>query len=146
MPSFCLSLSLSLSLSLWLYRLLDFGQFFSFLILYTDARTPWTRDQPVARPLPTHRSTQTQNKHTHRQPCFEWDSNPRSKCLSGRRQLMCVCAATVMGSSFCMHPQSSHQCKPTYTCYFITNTIRDTSRITCEFIRYYSEKYQSYYL
>jgi hypothetical protein len=33
-------------------------------LFYTDSRTPWTRDQPVARPLPTHRTTQTQNKRT----------------------------------------------------------------------------------
>jgi hypothetical protein len=39
--------------------------FFSFFILYTVRRTiPWTGDQPVARPLPTHRTTQTQNKRT----------------------------------------------------------------------------------
>jgi hypothetical protein len=31
-------------------------------LFYTDGRTPWTSDQPVARPLPTHRTTQTQNK------------------------------------------------------------------------------------
>jgi hypothetical protein len=31
---------------------------------FTDGRTPWTSDQPVARPLPTHRTTQTQNKRT----------------------------------------------------------------------------------
>jgi hypothetical protein len=31
---------------------------------YTDGRTPRTSDQPVARPLPTHKTTQTQNKHT----------------------------------------------------------------------------------
>jgi hypothetical protein len=37
--------------------LLDLGYFFSFLILYTVGRTPWTGDQPVARPLPTHRTT-----------------------------------------------------------------------------------------
>jgi hypothetical protein len=30
----------------------------------TDGRTPWTSDQLVARPLPTHRTTQTQNKRT----------------------------------------------------------------------------------
>jgi hypothetical protein len=36
---------------------------FRFLILYTVGRTPWTGDQPVARPLPTHGTTQTQNKH-----------------------------------------------------------------------------------
>jgi hypothetical protein len=40
---------------------------FSFVILYTVGRTAWTGDQPVARPLPTHRH-----------PCLEWDSNPWS--------------------------------------------------------------------
>jgi hypothetical protein len=38
--------------------------FFSFVILYTVGRTSWMGDQPVARLLPTHRTTQTQNKHT----------------------------------------------------------------------------------
>jgi hypothetical protein len=42
--------------------LLDLGRFFSFLLLYTFGRTPWTGDQSVARPLPTQRTTQTQNK------------------------------------------------------------------------------------
>jgi hypothetical protein len=46
-------------------------------LCYTDGRTPWTSDQPVARPLPTHRTTQTQNKRTHKHTCLEWDSNPR---------------------------------------------------------------------
>jgi hypothetical protein len=44
--------------------LVDLGRFFSFLILYTVGKTPCTGDQPVARPLPIHRSTQTQNKRT----------------------------------------------------------------------------------
>jgi hypothetical protein len=35
-----------------------------FLNLYTVRRTLWTGDQPVARPLPAHRTTQTQNKRT----------------------------------------------------------------------------------
>jgi hypothetical protein len=45
--------------------------FFS-LDVYTIGRTPWTSDQPAARPLPKYRRTQTQNnvrarthKHTH---------------------------------------------------------------------------------
>jgi hypothetical protein len=46
------------------------------------------RSQPVARPLPTHKTTQTQNKRTPRHPCLEWDSNPRSQCLSERRLFM----------------------------------------------------------
>jgi hypothetical protein len=50
---------------LWLYSFLDFGRFFSFVILYTGGRTPWTGDQPFARPLSTPRTTQTQKKtHT----------------------------------------------------------------------------------
>jgi hypothetical protein len=35
---------------------------FQFLNLYTVDRTPWTGHQPVARPLPVLRTTQTQNK------------------------------------------------------------------------------------
>jgi hypothetical protein len=48
---------------------------FSVLNLYKVGRTPWTGDQPVARPPPTHRTTQTKNKHTETS-CLEWDSNP----------------------------------------------------------------------
>jgi hypothetical protein len=32
---------------------------------FIDGRAPWTSDQPVARPLPKHMTTQTQNKRTH---------------------------------------------------------------------------------
>jgi hypothetical protein len=45
--------------------------FFTSLILYTVGRTPWTGDQPVSRPLPIHRTTQTQNKRTPMIPVFE---------------------------------------------------------------------------
>jgi hypothetical protein len=38
---------------------------FQFHDHFTAGRTPWTGDQPVARSLPTHRTTQTQNKHIH---------------------------------------------------------------------------------
>jgi hypothetical protein len=31
-------------------------------LFYTVGRTPWMEAQPVARPLPTHRTTQTENK------------------------------------------------------------------------------------
>jgi hypothetical protein len=54
-----------LSICLWLYSpLLDLHHFFSFLIFYTVGRTPWKGDQPFARPLPAHRTVQTQNKRT----------------------------------------------------------------------------------
>jgi hypothetical protein len=53
-----------LSIYLWLCSpFLDLGRFFSFLILYIVDRNPLTGDQPIARPLSTHRTTQTQNKH-----------------------------------------------------------------------------------
>jgi hypothetical protein len=57
-------------------------------LFYTIGRSPWTSDQPVPRPLPAHRTTQTQNKRTHRHPCFQWDSNSRSQRSSERRQFM----------------------------------------------------------
>jgi hypothetical protein len=58
-------------LSLWLYSpLLGLGRFFSFLIFYKVGRTPWMGCDPIARPLPTHRTTQIQNKR--RQTCMPW--------------------------------------------------------------------------
>jgi hypothetical protein len=53
------------SINLWLYGpLLSHGRFFSYFIFYTVGRTLYTGDQPVARPLLTHRTAQTQNKCT----------------------------------------------------------------------------------
>jgi hypothetical protein len=50
----------------WLYSPLGpWPLFFSFTIIFTDGRTPWTSDQFVTRPLPKQRTTQTQNKHIH---------------------------------------------------------------------------------
>jgi hypothetical protein len=68
--------------------LFDLGRLFSFVILYTVCRTPWAGDQSVARPLPTHRTTQTQNKGTHVHRCLKWDSNPRPPSSSAGRQFM----------------------------------------------------------
>jgi hypothetical protein len=48
---------------------------------FTDGRTPWTSDQPVARPLPKHRTTQTQNKCIH---------TPNIHTLSGIRTMIPV--------------------------------------------------------
>jgi hypothetical protein len=50
--------------SLWFCSPSDLGRFFSLLILYTVGGTPWTGGKPIVRPLPTHRTTQTQNKRT----------------------------------------------------------------------------------
>jgi hypothetical protein len=42
------------------------GQIYQFLDKFTNGRTPWTGDQLVARPLPKHKTTQTEKKaYTH---------------------------------------------------------------------------------
>jgi hypothetical protein len=41
------------------------GLLFSSVIIFTNGATPWTRDQPVARPLPKHWTTQRINAYTH---------------------------------------------------------------------------------
>jgi hypothetical protein len=54
--SIYLSLYLSIYLSIYGSPVLFVGPWllFQFLNLYTIGRTPWTGDQPVTRPLPTH--------------------------------------------------------------------------------------------
>jgi hypothetical protein len=70
-------------LLLWLYSpLLGLGRSFSFFILYTVGRTPWTGDQPVTIHLHTHRI------NAHKPPCLEWDSNRLSQSLSVQSQFM----------------------------------------------------------
>jgi hypothetical protein len=49
---------------------------FQFPDLFTIGRTPWTSDQVVARPLPKHRTAQTQNKRIY---------TPKIHALSGIR-------------------------------------------------------------
>jgi hypothetical protein len=61
---------------------------FSFLIFYTVGMTPWTGDQHIARPLSAYTGQQKHRIYAHRYQCLEWNSNPRSECLSGRRQLI----------------------------------------------------------
>jgi hypothetical protein len=48
-------------LAVYLWALTAFSFSWSF---YTVGRTPWTGDQPVAKPLPAHRTAQTYNKRT----------------------------------------------------------------------------------
>jgi hypothetical protein len=83
----------------WLYSpLLGPSLFFSFVIIfYTDGRTPWTSDQPVARPLPTHRTTQTQNKRT--QTSIPWMRfEPTIPAFEGAKTVHALDrAATVIG-------------------------------------------------
>jgi hypothetical protein len=92
---------------LWLCSsLLDLGRFFQFLNP-VHGRTPWTGVQPVARPLPVRRTTQTQNKLT--QTSMSWlgfepaiPAFERPKTVHGLDR-----STTVMGSglySSCMYP------------------------------------------
>jgi hypothetical protein len=68
----CICMYLSVCLCMYvciyvcIYLLLFVGPWplFSFLLFYTVGSTPRTGDQPVARPLPAHRTAQTQNKRT----------------------------------------------------------------------------------
>jgi hypothetical protein len=83
---------------LWFYRyLLDLCPFFSFIILYTVGRTPWTGDQSVAWRLPTHRTTQTQNKRT--QTSMPWVGfEPTIPAFKRAKTIHALdCVATVIG-------------------------------------------------
>jgi hypothetical protein len=80
-------LLLLLLLLLQRFRLCDL--FASELIWnYGSNRIPRTGDQPFARPLPTQDNKHRLNAERHQ--FFEWDSNPRSKCLGGLRHFVAV--------------------------------------------------------
>jgi hypothetical protein len=71
--------------------------FFQFLNPYTVDRTPWTGDQPVARPLPTHRTTQAQN-NAHRHPMPQVRFEPTIPVIERAKTLHALDrAATVIG-------------------------------------------------
>jgi hypothetical protein len=86
---------------LWLYSpLLGLGRFFSFLIFYTVGRSPWTGDQPVARPLPAHRATQTQNKRT-QTSMLQVELEPKIPVFERARAVHALDrAATMIGSLY----------------------------------------------
>jgi hypothetical protein len=67
-------------------------------LFYTDGRTLWTSDQPVARPLPTHRTTQTQNKR--KQISLPWvEFEPTISVFERARTVHALnLAATVIGT------------------------------------------------
>jgi hypothetical protein len=75
---------------------------FQFLNAYTVGRTPWTGDQPVASPLLTHRTTQTQNKRT--QTSLPWARFEHTIQAFQRAKTVYVsdCAAILIGG-FCIY-------------------------------------------
>jgi hypothetical protein len=60
----------------------------SFSIFYTTGRTPWTGEIIQSQGRYLHTGHHKNWTNAHRQPCLKWDLNPRSQCLSGRRQFM----------------------------------------------------------
>jgi hypothetical protein len=76
------------SLCIWYYSpFLHFGRLFSFLILYTGGRTPWAGYSPSeGRYLHTQQHKHRKNAPKH--PWLKWYLNPRSYCLSLRREFM----------------------------------------------------------
>jgi hypothetical protein len=56
---------ISIFFSFLLLPLWSIGLISQFLGHFTDGRSPWRRDELVARPLPKHRTTHTQNKRIH---------------------------------------------------------------------------------
>jgi hypothetical protein len=67
--------------------LLDLGRFSSFIIFTQSVGLPGRGISPSQ----GHYLHTGQHKHrinAYRYPCLEWNSNPRSQCLSGRRQFI----------------------------------------------------------
>jgi hypothetical protein len=58
--------------------------FWIYKYIWTFVLTPWTGDNPDARPIPSQDNTTQKNADTH--PCPGRNSNLRSQCSSGRRQ------------------------------------------------------------
>jgi hypothetical protein len=80
------------TLSLWLHSPFGPWPLFQFLNLYRVGRTPWTGDQPVARPLPTHRI------NTHKHTCLEWEFDHTFPVFERAKTVRAVDgAATVIG-------------------------------------------------
>jgi hypothetical protein len=92
--------SMALQPFVGLWPLLQFRYLF-----YTDGRTPWTSDQLVARPLPTHRTTKTQkNAHTDinasntiRTHDHRVRENEDSSCLNGTVTVITIPASLSLG-------------------------------------------------
>jgi hypothetical protein len=67
-------------------------------LFYADGRTPWMSDQLIARPLPAHRTTQTQNKRTHRHTCLWVGFEPKIPAFEQVKTVPASdCTATVRG-------------------------------------------------
>jgi hypothetical protein len=83
---------------------------FQFPDLFTIGRTPWTGDQFVARPLPKHRTAQTQSEHIY---------TPNIHALSGTQTHDHSVRASE--DSSCLRPPGYRdRLARTYTCRYVT--------------------------
>jgi hypothetical protein len=72
--------------------------FYSFVIIYAVGRTPWAKDQPAARPLPTQDNTNAESTQTS-MPRLELElTTPMFK--QAKKLHSSDRAATVVGSDF----------------------------------------------
>jgi hypothetical protein len=81
--------------------LLGLGRFFSLLMFYIVARTPWMGDQLVVMPLPTYRTTQTLNKSI--QTSMSWvEFEPTVPVFERAKKLVASDRGTTMIGN-CLH-------------------------------------------
>jgi hypothetical protein len=92
----CLSVSPSMYGST---ALVDLGRFFSFLI-YTQSVGLLGRGISQSQGRYLHTEQHNHRIKAHRQPCLEWDSNPLSQCLSGRRPSMPYTARPLWSANY----------------------------------------------
>jgi hypothetical protein len=114
------------------------ARYLSFLTFYTVGRTPWTGDQPVARPLPAHRTAQTQKKRRQISiPRMGFESTipvfvraksvscliPRGRCDRLTMELVrVICSQPVSGSHIeftCMHRDRKKPYNPQQVSWFV---------------------------
>jgi hypothetical protein len=96
--------SKEVKLILLMALLLVHDQILSFLIPCTVDRTPWTGDQSIARPLPTHRTTLIRNNRT--QTSMTWvEIEPTTPALKREKTVHALeREATVIGSEIDYSP------------------------------------------
>jgi hypothetical protein len=105
---FQLRFLVSKHLSLWLYGPLDLGRFFSFLI-YTQSVGLLGRGISPSQGRYLHTDQHKHRINAKRNPCLEWDSNPRPQCSSGRRRFMPQTARELHVDSYCSHSTTTRR-------------------------------------
>jgi hypothetical protein len=82
----------------------------SFAIFFTQTVGLLGRVTSPSQGRHLHRTTQTQNKRTHRHPCLEWDSNPQSQRSSELRRFKPQTARPLWSAIFSCGKQNVYKC------------------------------------